>query len=136
MHIYFRNFNTKMHGTIHRKRPQGHNTGLCGTTKKYPAPGYLMTTYMDFAARFTGQNFVILPRPQGKKMYQSEWGLFPWHWCNVIIYHHIYIYMIDFFCDFGVFRVKISLSLFDTDFCIMLLRYCTQNFESFGAKLK
>ena len=69
-------------------------------------------------------------------MYQDKWGWFPSPWCNVIIYHHIYIYMIDFFCDFGVFRVKISLSLFYTDFCIRHLRNCTPNFESFGANLK
>ena len=35
------------------------------------------------------------------------------------------IYMIDFFCVFWLFRVKISLSLFYTDFCIRHLWYCT-----------
>ena len=44
--------------------------------------------------------------------------------------------MIDFFCNFGVFRVKIWQSLFYTNFCIRVLRYYTPNFESFWAKLK
>ena len=86
------------------------------------------------------KNSIFYPIDGVKKWTRIRSGNFRNRHCNIIIYYHIYIYiytyMIDFFCNFGVFRVKIWQSLFYTNFCIRLLQYYTPNFESFWAKLK